>query len=100
MKWLYKIVVLGVYLFSPMAFAGSIIATGWVHSNNPEIKFAFLILQIAGLCACMKSLRLVYEYHLGLQTRKSNLKCFLMFLAGTALYYPQQAISVIINSLF
>ncbi len=87
-------------LRSRCAYADDLFATGWgaAFNSSAEGQLVFTMLAAAGIYFCMKSLHLLYGYHLGKQTQHGNWNCAMRFLAGTFLFYGHETANFIYNS--
>lgn len=88
-------------LHSAYAYADDLFATGFgkAFDGSSEGQLVFILLQAAGIYFCLKSLHLVYGYHLGKQTQCGNWNCSMRFLAGTLLFYGHETANLIYNTL-
>lgn len=98
--WKKLMIVLWLFSISEYALADDLFATGWGHAFDvsPEGTLIFTLLQCFGIWACFKSLRLLYAYHHGKQSRFGNGACFMMFMAGVLIFYAHQTANAIYNS--
>lgn len=100
--WIFNVLFISLSLIGTNCYAGDLFATGWGRSFNSssEGQLVFLCLQVFGIYTCLKSLRLIYGYHYGTQTRYGYWRCFLVFVAGSILYYPHETLNIFYHSLF
>lgn len=88
-------------MHSVYAYADDLFATGWGHAfdSSAEGQMVFAVCCAAGVYFCIKSLHLLYGYHLGKQTQYGNWNCSMRFLAGTMLYFAHGTANLFYNSI-